>query len=129
MILAHPASLRFIHNAENVVFLGPPGVGKTHLALALGYEAVRQGFRVYFANASHLMERLIKAKYENKLEERIKGITKFHLLIVDEMDTCRSTAKVLTASSTSFPGDMRSHLQYLPRTNRTENGEKSSEIM
>jgi DNA replication protein DnaC len=79
------ASLRFIHNAENVVFLGPPGVGKTHLALSLGYEAVRQGFRVYFANASHLMERLIKAKYENKLEERIKGLTKFHLLIVDEM--------------------------------------------
>jgi len=39
------ASLRFIHNAENVVFLGPPGVGETHLVLALGYKAVRQGFR------------------------------------------------------------------------------------
>ena len=79
------ASLRFIHHTENVVFLGPPGVGKTHLALALGFEAVRQGQRVYFANASNLIERLVKAKHDNKLEERIKGLTKFHLLIIDEM--------------------------------------------
>ena len=67
-------SLRFIHNMENVVFLGPPGVGKTHLALALGHEAVRHGFRVYFANASTLIERLVKANRVNKLEERIKGL-------------------------------------------------------
>ena len=79
------ASLRFVHHAENVVFLGPPGVGKTHLALALGHEAVKQGFRVQYANASSLIERLMKANRENKLEERIKALTKFHLLIVDEM--------------------------------------------
>jgi len=78
-------SLRFVHHAENVVFLGPPGVGKTHLALALGHEAVKQGFRVSYANASGLIERLMKANRENKLEERIKALTKFHLLIVDEM--------------------------------------------
>lgn len=79
------ASLRFVHHAENIVFLGPPGVGKTHLALALGHEAVKQGFRVHYANASSLIERLMKANRENKLEERIKALTKFHLLIVDEM--------------------------------------------
>ena len=79
------ASLRFIHHAENVVFLGPPGVGKTHLALSLGLDAMKQGFRVYFANASNLIERLEKASHVNKLEERIKALNKFPLLIVDEM--------------------------------------------
>ena len=55
------------------------------------------GVQVYFANASHLMERLIKAKFENKLEERIKGPTKFHLLIVEKWVTCRSIVKVYIA--------------------------------
>ena len=79
------ASLRFIHHAENVVFLGPPGVGKTHLALSLGLEAIKQGIRVYFVNASNLIERLEKASHENRLEEKIKALNKFPLLIVDEM--------------------------------------------
>jgi len=57
-----------------VVFPGPPGVGKTHLALALYYEAVGLGFRDYFADASNLIERLSKTKYDNKLEKRVKGL-------------------------------------------------------
>jgi DNA replication protein DnaC len=79
------ASMRFIHNVENIVFLGPPGVGKTHLAIALGIEAVKAGFRVNFANAFILVERLIKAEKENKLEERIRKLSKFQLLIIDEL--------------------------------------------
>lgn len=78
-------TLRFIHNAANIVFLGPPGVGKTHLAIALGMEAANAGFKVNFANASTLVERLVKADGENKLDEKIRGLAKFHLLIVDEM--------------------------------------------
>ena len=79
------ASLKFIHNAENVVFLGPPGVGKTHLAIALGIEAAKAGFRVNFANASILVERLARAEKEKKLEDRIRGLSKFQLLIIDEI--------------------------------------------
>ncbi len=79
------ASLKFIHNAENVVLLGPPGVGKTHLAIALGIEAVRAGFRVQFANASALIERLAKADREKRLEEMIRELSRFQLIITDEM--------------------------------------------
>jgi DNA replication protein DnaC len=79
------ASLKFVHNAENVVFLGPPGVGKTHLSIGIGIAAAQAGFRVHFANASALVEDLSKADGERKLEEKIRGLAKFQLLIVDEM--------------------------------------------
>ena len=79
------ASLKFVHNAENVVFLGPPGVGKTHLAIALGIEAAKAGFRVNFINASILAERLAKAEMLKRLEEKIRGLSKFQLLIIDEI--------------------------------------------
>lgn len=79
------ASLKFIHNAENIVFLGPPGVGKTHIAISLGIEAVKAGFRVQFINASVLVERLVKANLEKKLEEQIRELSRFQLIIIDEM--------------------------------------------
>ena len=79
------ASLKFIHNAENVVFVGPPGVGKAHLAISLGIEAAKAGFRVNFINASILVERLAKAEKEKKLEDKIRGLSKFQLLIIDEI--------------------------------------------
>ena len=78
-------SLRFVRNAENVVFLGPPGVGKTHLAIGLGIEAIKAGFKVYFANASSLVEKLEMADNENRLDEKLRNLSKFHLLIIDEM--------------------------------------------
>jgi DNA replication protein DnaC len=84
-VIKEIASLRFIHNAENIVFLGPPGVGKTHLAIGLGIEAIKAGFRVQFANASSMIEKLEKADQENRLEEKLRNLSRFHLLIIDEM--------------------------------------------
>jgi DNA replication protein DnaC len=79
------ATLRFIHNTENIVLLGPPGVGKSHIAVAIGIEAVKAGFSAYFVNASTLIERLKKANREGILEKKIREFTKYKLLIIDEM--------------------------------------------
>ena len=82
LVIRDLMTLKFIHNAENVVLLGPPGVGKTHLTIALGIEAVRAGFRVQFANASALIERLSKADREKRLEEMIRELSRFQLIII-----------------------------------------------
>ncbi|AME26330.1 IS21-like element helper ATPase IstB [Burkholderia sp. PAMC 26561] len=80
------SSLAFVERAENVVLLGPSGVGKTHLALALGYRATQAGFRVRFITAADLLMQLTTALRRNQLEETIKRITKpYRLLIIDEM--------------------------------------------
>ena len=79
------ATLRFLETAENIVFLGPPGVGKTHLATALGMEAAKYRFTTYYVNCHNLIEQLKKAHFENKLPERLKVLSRFKLLIIDEI--------------------------------------------
>lgn len=79
------ATMRFVENAENVVFLGPPGVGKTHLASALGLEAARNRYSIYYINCHQLIEQLKKAHFENKLPDRLKVLGKYKMLIIDEI--------------------------------------------
>jgi DNA replication protein len=79
------ATLRFVHNSENVVFLGPPGVGKSHLAIALGIGAVKAGISVHFTNTGNLIERLKTANQEGMLEKKLRDLMKYKVLIIDEI--------------------------------------------
>src|SRR5216117_3576715 len=79
------ASCHFIEHGENVVLLGPPGVGKTHLAVGLGLKAIERGYRVLFTTAASMIAALTRAVSENRLDERLKIYTVPRLLIVDEI--------------------------------------------
>lgn len=78
-------SLRFIENCENIVFLGTPGTGKTHLAVATGIESAKNRYRTYFINCNELILQLKKAKQENTLARRLKNFTSCSVLIIDEV--------------------------------------------
>ena len=78
-------TMRFVENKENVVFLGTPGVGKTHLAVALGILAAQNRYSTYYINCSTLIDQLNKAHFENRLPERLKHFSKYKVLIIDEI--------------------------------------------
>lgn len=91
-------TLAFVKRAENVVFLGPPGVGKTHLAVGLGMQALRSGMTSYYITTAQLIADLKKAEQQGKLERRWKVYLKPDLLIVDEvgyMQLDRHSAELL----------------------------------
>jgi len=79
------ADLDFIERRQCVHFLGPPGTGKSHLAIALGFEAVKAGKSVFFATLAELVDSMRKAEREGRLRERVKFLSRNSLLIVDEI--------------------------------------------
>jgi DNA replication protein DnaC len=79
------ATMRFVAHGENVLLLGPPGVGKTHLAISLGMSAIAQSLSVYFVSIVELLEQLARDAAEDRLAARLAALCKPKLLILDEM--------------------------------------------
>lgn len=77
--------LSFVREKENIILIGPSGVGKTHLAIALGVAACQGGYTCYFTTFQNLMENLRKAEEQNRLRRKLLTYNKPHVLIIDEL--------------------------------------------
>lgn len=83
--ITHLGTLDFVAGKENVVFLGPPGTGKTHLSIGLGIRACQAGHRVAFATAAEWVSRLADAHHAGRLQEELIKLGRIPLLIIDEV--------------------------------------------
>ncbi|MEU1166906.1 ATP-binding protein, partial [Streptomyces sp. NPDC005921] len=84
-VIAHLGTLDFVVGKENVIFLGPPGTGKTHLATGLGIRACQAGHRVAFATAAQWVTRLAEAHQVGRLSDELTRLGRIPLIIVDEV--------------------------------------------
>ncbi len=107
-------TLRFLHDRSNVVFLGPPGVGKTHLSIALAVEAIQSGHSAYFTTAYDLVSDLSRAVKEHRFDKRMRVYVRPDLLIIDEMgylplegDAATILFQLVTGPRLEAPGCVR----------------------
>lgn len=81
----HLGTCEFIRKKENIAFIGPPGTGKTHLAISIGAKAVIQGYSVIFITLNDMLEDLYMSRADNSFAQRLKKYTQCDLLIIDEL--------------------------------------------
>ncbi|MEZ0537297.1 IS21-like element helper ATPase IstB [Caldicellulosiruptoraceae bacterium PP1] len=79
------ATCEFVRKKENVAFIGPPGTGKTHLAIAIGLKAVSLGYKVLFTTVNEMLEELYISRADNSYQQKIKNYINVDLLILDEL--------------------------------------------
>lgn len=79
------STLRFVDDKENIILIGPPGVGKSHIATGLGIKACEAGKKVLFVNAADLMTELLKSAHTNTLRQKFKKMSNIELIIIDEL--------------------------------------------
>src|SRR4051794_36629980 len=124
-LLAHLATSTFVAKAENVILLGPPGIGKTHLAIGLGVKATQAGYSVLFDTASNWITRLAAAHQSGQLDTELRKIRRYKL-IISRSATSRSTTTRRTCSSSSSPPATNRARSWSPRTCPSAAGVRSS---
>lgn len=102
-LVAHLGNLDFVTAKENIVFLGPPGTGKTHLATGIAIRACQAGHRVLFATASEWVDRLAGAHHAGRLQDELRRLGRYPLLSSTRSVTSRSNLRQRTCSSSWCP--------------------------